>query len=703
MGIVLGLLLVVLALFPEWFTDTSPYRIQQIRFLKTATSFDVEKAPFKPSPEHLMGTDDLGRDIWSYIAFGTRTTLSLALAAALLQFALALPAALVASRALKGLIRSFATFFAAFPGLLFAILILQIQFFSGLNRLYSTLVFVGMMVFVGWPKLAVLLGSRVETIMDQPFILGAKALGKSKGQIVGEHLVPHLLPEVAVLFFMEVARNLAFMMQLGLFGVFIGNLRLVLETNNGRTTFYNISYEPEWSSMLSTSRTFLTVAPWTVLFPALAFFISVLTFNLFAEGLRQMMQRHNASYGTQMRWLMAKVASRQGLALGLGLLLLAIGTSAYKHWQWDGQFKYLSLNKTPVETTLSTRSSRLMDLEARMQALGMTPQSFHYTLTSLKSRSKTLVDLPPYAEAMASRVDVPGLGHFPLLNKGELDLYRLADQGPDPLRAMAARESWAGKALLLKNHHYSEAYLSYWATWASEVLGASGPSAYLVPSTDQQAQVLAVNALMAGGLEDEVESEPGTTTLGIFQPGSKGNPYEEYIAIGLPQYQAVLNNEVAYHFALQLMQALCKIDHQRRSLIFVFADATWSEEDHGIRAFANQLPPGIDAQDIKVFLDLTHLGEDLDQGGGPKLFFSAAQAPITRQFAWHMGQMLEGDLDYQALKTQRQGAEYRFVDRPSMDAMFWDAGVASIVLGGVPKDWDGLGDLLVDTIRMNNY
>ena len=93
-----------------------------------------------------------------------------------------------------------------------------------------------------------------------------------------------MIPETIVLFFMEIARVLAMMMQLGIFSVFVGNLRIIKDTEGG-VSYYDFSFEPEWASMLSTSRNAISVAPWAIIFPALAFFVSVLGFNLFGEGL----------------------------------------------------------------------------------------------------------------------------------------------------------------------------------------------------------------------------------------------------------------------------------------------------------------------------------------------------------------------------------------------------------------------------------
>lgn len=769
-GVTLLILLTTIALFPDLFARTSPYTIQQMRFIKTATTFDVEKAPFKPSLEHPMGTDDLGRDILSYIVHGTRTTLTLALLAACVQFALALPAALVARRVGRGLLRAGATFFAAFPGLLLAILVLQIQFFSSLNRLESAIVFIAVMAFVGWMKLAVLLLERIENLREQPFILGAVAIGKSPRQIVFEHLIPHLLPEMVVLFFLEVARNLSLMMQLGLFNVFIGNLRLVLDSNNGNLTFFNISYEPEWSSMLATSRTFLTAAPWTVIFPALAFFVSVLAFNLVAEGLRQTMQRQNATYGTQMRWLLAQVASPKAWAAILVVALLAGAVSFGQARVADARFVMPAPPAAQVEGgDLGNTDPRQQVMET-LESLGLALQQQTYQMPARLEVTSARLSIndgiaSDNLDVIAPKdfaVIAPGRFTGALVDGTALDLYQLDDwlqtqmtsgsqkllqplqslQSPEPLQSpeRKALSALAGKVVLLDGRGYNEDYLSYWSQRIHGYLenldqppiaflwigGDAAKDTHGIVSATSPLPLIRLSTALGKRLTQETTSgqemiisgesaarplpKAGVNLIGTFTPQGKGIIPGEYILIGMAYSNQTLEQQAALRFNLAMVKALTRDANQRRSLLFVFYDGTRSDDTHGVHYFANALPPDVDAQDIKVSLDLSHLGMinpgyEADQSN--HLYFSAAQAPLTRQFAWHLGQMLAKGLaaqqPIQALPTERQGIEHRYIDARAMNALYWDAGVANIVISGIPKDWDSLGDILVEMIKRNNY
>ena len=131
---------------------------------------------------------------------------------------------------------------------------------------------------------------------------------------------------------MEIARALSMIMQLGIFGVFIGNIKLVRDTTYGIISYYNLSFEPEWASMLGTARVLLRSAPWIIVFPAIAFFISVLGFNMVGEGLRISFQSKNKSGLKKFKYFIAyissKLKSKRTAAVALIVLLLLIVVSS---------------------------------------------------------------------------------------------------------------------------------------------------------------------------------------------------------------------------------------------------------------------------------------------------------------------------------------------------------------------------------------
>ena len=251
--------------------------------------FNLEKAPFKPQWSIPLGTDELGRHVWALIVYGTKLTMLLAFFIVIARFLLAIPFGFMAgfgSLTSHGIIDKLSRFFGTIPTLLLCIILLKMDYFIGLEKEYSILAFVLLLGFVGFGKLGIVIEERVASINREPFVTGDIAIGKNKFQIATTTVFKHLYPELIVMFFLEFARALTLLLQLGLFAVFVGNVRFIEDTMGGMIKTIDISYEPEWASMLGAARNNIRVAPWIVFFPALAFFISVLGLNAFGEGIR---------------------------------------------------------------------------------------------------------------------------------------------------------------------------------------------------------------------------------------------------------------------------------------------------------------------------------------------------------------------------------------------------------------------------------
>jgi peptide/nickel transport system permease protein len=249
------------------------------------------------------------------------------------RFLIALPLGIAAgfgNSLCKSVINLFNILFSAIPALIISILVLKLSFFLGLFKTQSIIAFVIVLTAVGWAKLAGIIRERVQNILSQPFITGEEAIGKSKMKIAIENVLPHLSPELTVLFFMEIALALSMIMQLGIFVVYVGNLRVLSGTDS--PVVMNISYEPEWASMLSSSIGYIKTAPWTVLVPALTFFISILGFNLVGEGLRERLQSKHSKFIIFFRKLLTlRIFTRKFVkitALSLSFITLVIASQA---------------------------------------------------------------------------------------------------------------------------------------------------------------------------------------------------------------------------------------------------------------------------------------------------------------------------------------------------------------------------------------
>ncbi len=764
--------IVVVMIVPEAFTDKSPYTIKQIKFIHEDGKLDVESAPFKPSDEAIMGSDDLGRDIYSLIIYGTKLTISLGILIALAHFIIAVPLAMVAGFG-NGFARNMITqsniIFSAIPGLLINVILLRLAFFIGLDKSRSILAFVIIITLTGWPKLATLISERVEAILDKPFITGEIAVGKSRGAIAIQNVFPHLVPELIVLFFMEIARSLSMIMQLGLFSVFIGNLRIIKSSDFANIIYYDVSFEPEWASMLSSSRTMISVAPWTVIYPALAFFISVLGFNLLGEGIRELVQKKNSKIIPHTRQLMSlnagyfinrirKKTGRQLIVIPLLIFLTIFLTVILGE---DYKIKaQTDLTDYKDQVMIGSQESQKLAtyIASEMEALGMEALEDDFLVEYEVSEGALIQssDLELVIEGARFPLDLSNDYSIETAHDGSfeggivdltgLDLYDLYhdwtfNDGTD-------YESWVehrsqnssiqelDKAFVLidsrlYNDRFLDSFMKYMGRYAKPegfiyIRDRSNLKEKKVLDRVDDVMVVNIsedigirlkdnpNALLRGSVSIRRLGSQGRDVLGIYR-GSDPYIQEEAIVIGMGYNYLNQEGKEALTSQLDLMKSLCG-EKNKRSLIFVFCDGTYSDASHGIHILAQDFP--YSSTKIKAYIDMTGISNQTFT----ELTFSTKQAPITRQFAWSIGHYLTQELEKEGIKTieadmVNNGGEYFFTEAYWMNTMFWDRGIATIHLSvqeenhlmtsdsrkNQPYNLGQVNEILLKVISMSNY
>jgi ABC-type dipeptide/oligopeptide/nickel transport system permease subunit len=269
--------------------------------------------PFAPSAEYPLGTDVLGRDILGLILYGARRTLSMAFLVVLARMAIGTILGALAGRfsgsGLDKLVMGLAEVIAAFPALLFAmILILALGIRQGLN------VFVIALCFVGWGEVMQFVRSEVKTISAQPYIESAVAVGLREGELIFRHVLPNLVSSLIVLGALEMGAVMMLVGELGFVGIFIGGGAFA--ELQAWVPPYHYSDVPEWGALLSNVRLYARSYPWTALYPSLAFFITILGLNLFGEGLRRMIERLGVGF--------TRLVNRYTVAAAV-LLILVVG------------------------------------------------------------------------------------------------------------------------------------------------------------------------------------------------------------------------------------------------------------------------------------------------------------------------------------------------------------------------------------------
>ncbi len=225
-------------------------------------NYDIFLLP--PSAAHLMGGDDLGRDVFSRVLYGARLSLTVGLLSQAIALVLGLLVGLLAGYVgglVDTLLMRLVDLVLAFP---FVILAIALVVALGPNLINSYIA----LGLAGWPYLARVVRAQVLVSKETDFVQAATSLGASPLRIVIKHIFPAVIAPLIVLATSGIAA--AILAEAGLSFLGLGAQ----------------PPEPSWGSMLFAGRGYLRDAPWISGFPGLAIFITVLGFNLLGDGLR---------------------------------------------------------------------------------------------------------------------------------------------------------------------------------------------------------------------------------------------------------------------------------------------------------------------------------------------------------------------------------------------------------------------------------
>jgi len=285
-------LLLGLILLGENLTEANPYQVHGVMMING----EISAPPYKPSSLFPWGTDHIGRDIQALVLAGGKRTLALAFFGTLARLLLGTALGIIAGWQRYGWVDRLVTgavgVWAAFPVTLFAMIIIQ-----ALGIQQGMWVFVVALSVVGWGEVAQFVRGQVIALKPQLFIVSARSVGSRTTQILTRHVIPNLVNVLIVLAALEMGGILMLLAELGYLNIFMGGGFRAMIGEAGRMVpviaFY--SDVPEWSALIANVREYWRSYTWMALYPGLAVFLSIMTFNLFGEGLRRFLDDTHAN------------------------------------------------------------------------------------------------------------------------------------------------------------------------------------------------------------------------------------------------------------------------------------------------------------------------------------------------------------------------------------------------------------------------
>jgi len=255
-------------------------------------------APYDPGTYGFpLGSDRSGRDLWTGVMYGARATFTIAFVVLVVRLvvgtALGALAGWFAGSSLDRGVSALIDAFGAFPTVLFAMLwILAFDIRSGVSA------FAAALAITGWWGFGRATRSAVVALRGRPFLEAARALGLSEFALFARHVLPNLLPMLAVAAALEASAILLVLGELGFLGIVVGggqNVSTDVTGRGGGTEF--IFATTEWGAILAQGRFEIFNAAWIALVPAVAFASAVLGFNLLGHGLRTFFERAPVALG----------------------------------------------------------------------------------------------------------------------------------------------------------------------------------------------------------------------------------------------------------------------------------------------------------------------------------------------------------------------------------------------------------------------
>ncbi len=250
-GLILLVVMSLMAIFSGQITNVDPRYIDTIERLKS------------PSGEYLFGTDHLGRDIFARVVYGSRLSLTVGIAVAIITMVGGVVLGLISGyyRMMDAIIMRLMDGLMAIPSFLLAIALVAMLGASLQNVIIALSV-------VETPRVVRVVRSSVLTLRERVYVEAAEAIGAGGIRIMARHIFPNTVPPLIVQ------------------GTYIFALAILVEAGLSFLGAGTPPDIPSWGNIMGEARLYVRVAEWIMFFPGLFLSLTVLAINLIGDGLR---------------------------------------------------------------------------------------------------------------------------------------------------------------------------------------------------------------------------------------------------------------------------------------------------------------------------------------------------------------------------------------------------------------------------------
>lgn len=225
-----------------------------------------DKANPKYLAEHWLGTDELGRDVWSRLLYGGRVSLSVGFVSMGIGITLGTCLGMLAGyyKKLDNVIMRFMDILFTFPGVLLALLIIAMLGISTVNATLAISIW-------SVPSFARMIRGKVLQIKEEEYITAVRSLGASNFWILTRHVLSNAAPTIIVIATMRIAGSIMSIATLSYLGLGVP------------------APTAEWGGMISSAKTHMFDAPYLIIIPGIAVVLTVVCFNILGDKLRDIL------------------------------------------------------------------------------------------------------------------------------------------------------------------------------------------------------------------------------------------------------------------------------------------------------------------------------------------------------------------------------------------------------------------------------